>query len=124
MIQSKTPKKDTATKPRHRSARGRSPVESFLALSDAEKEAAYRSVDREFTPDELETLTPAERRWWDRLRRELVRKHRGRPRTGRGAKAISVTVEVGLLERVDAYARRQGLTRAQLIARGLEVVLA
>jgi hypothetical protein len=50
-------------------------------------------------------------------------KRRGRPRVGKGAKAVSVTIEAGLLERADRMAKRLGLTRAQLIARGLEGVL-
>ena len=44
-------------------------------------------------------------------------------RTGLGAKPVSVTIEADLLRRADAYARRHGLTRAALIARGLETVI-
>lgn len=41
-----------------------------------------------------------------------------------GNARIQATMERGLLRRADAYARRHGLTRSQLIARGLEKLLA
>ena len=56
---------------------------------------------------------------WARARRKV-----GRPRLGRGAQVISVSVERALLERSDALAKRMGVTRAGLIARGLKAVLA
>ncbi|MBI3205420.1 MAG: hypothetical protein HYZ29_28025 [Myxococcales bacterium] len=59
-----------------------------------------------------------------RARWENAKRRRGRPRTGRGARVISVSVERSLLERSDAVARRLDLTRAELIARGLRAVLA
>ena len=43
---------------------------------------------------------------------------------GQGAHRVLVTIERGLLLRSDAFARKQGLSRAALIARGLEAVLA
>ena len=104
----------------------RSAVEEFLALSDAQKEAVYQSVNREFSPDELSPLTPAERKIWEKMRRSLKEQHRqrrGRPKRGLGAKVISLSMERGLLERADAYATRIGLSRAQLVAKGLERVL-
>ena len=60
-------------------------------------------------------MNAAERGRWKAARR--------RGRVGRGSKAVSVTIEVGLLERADRTAKRLGLTRAQLIARGLVEVL-
>jgi hypothetical protein len=48
----------------------------------------------------------------------------GRPKVGKGARVISLSVERGLLELADAYARRTGMSRAQLVARGLENILA
>ena len=51
-------------------------------------------------------------------------KHRrGRPRSGRGARVISVSVERSLLERSDNLARRLDVSRAR-VARGLKAVLA
>ncbi len=64
-------------------------------------------------------LTPAERELWKKAKRSL-----GRPKRGRGAKPVNITVERGLLERADAYAERHGLTRSQVVARGLVLAIA
>ena len=48
---------------------------------------------------------------------------KGRPRIGAGAKRINVTVEQKLLEKADAYARRNGLTRAAVVAAGLRKII-
>ena len=47
----------------------------------------------------------------------------GRPRKGLGAQTISLTVEKALLARSDAYARRLGISRAELVQRGLNAIL-
>jgi len=43
---------------------------------------------------------------------------------GAGAKRIQVTVERSLLQRADDLAKRENVTRAQVIARGLRLALA
>jgi hypothetical protein len=48
----------------------------------------------------------------------------GRPRIGAGARRINVTVEQTLLNHADAYARRNGISRAALVAEGLRRILA
>lgn len=95
-----------------------STTEEFLALSDAEKERVYRALDREYTLEETRPLNAAERQLW----RE-VKERTGRPKVGKGAKVVSVSIERGLLDRSDRYARRKGMTRAQLIAEGLRLAL-
>src|SRR5689334_4541632 len=47
----------------------------------------------------------------------------GRPRIGRGARRVLITVERGLLKEADAYAKSNGLSRSELIARALRSVL-
>ena len=47
----------------------------------------------------------------------------GRPKIGRVARRVLITVERGLLKKADAYAKTQGLSRSELIARGLRSVL-
>ena len=47
----------------------------------------------------------------------------GRPRKGLGAQTISLTVEKALLARSDAYAKRLGISRAELVERGLNAIL-
>jgi hypothetical protein len=96
----------------------RSPIDEFIALSDAEKEKIVAEFDKEFIADTFKPLTPAQRKWWNRVRR----KH-GRPRKGLGHKVISVSLEKGLLKRADAFVKKSGTTRAALIARGLESIL-
>ena len=89
--------------------------ERFMALSDAEKEQLWESLNREIPLSETRPLTPAERR--------LHNRKPGRPPTGEGAKPVYVTIERGLLRRADAYAKAQGMTRAQLVAKGLTSIL-
>ena len=53
----------------------------------------------------------------------VVRKPRGRPLIGGGSVRVQATLERRLLARTDEYAGRNGVTRSQLIARGLERLL-
>ena len=97
------------------------PIEAFNALSSEQKEKEYRAVDREFARDETEPLTPAQRKAWRKFRQR--RRHRGRPKVGQGAKIVSLTIERGLLRRTDALAKREGVSRANVVSRGLEMLL-
>jgi hypothetical protein len=98
-------------------------VERFLAMTDAERDADVARYDRPMPigADGLpgEPLTPAMREQWENSK---IRR-RGRQKVGRGAQRILVTVERGLLEEADAYAKANGLKRAELIAEGLRVVM-
>lgn len=87
--------------------------------SQEELARATAEFDREFIADTFQSLSSADRARWARLRRK-----RGRPRIGRGAKVIAVSVESGLLSRCDRLARKKRVSRASLIARGLRAVLA
>lgn len=60
----------------------------------------------------------------DRSRWAPTQRKPGRPRRGKGAKVISVSVEQDLLQQSDRLARELGVSRARLIERGLRVVLA
>jgi hypothetical protein len=94
-------------------------MKSFLALSDAEKEEVWESLNREIPFKETRPLSPEQRRQWARMKRAA----RGN-RSAKAAKVISVSIEGGLLERADAYARKNRLTRSQLVARGLKLAMA
>jgi hypothetical protein len=93
----------------------------FDALPDGEKERIYHEIDR-MTPEEWDAQTrppnAAERAVLKQVQAKL-----GRPRTGQGVQTIALTVEKGLLKRADAYAAALGISRAQLVARGLKSVL-
>jgi hypothetical protein len=91
----------------------------FLKLSDAEKTEAAREFDKEFIADKFRPMTAADRQRWQRIKRKP-----GRPRNGRGVKIISVSVEKDLLKQSDSLAKELGISRAQLISKGLKLQLA
>ena len=88
-------------------------------LSGAELARAVAEFDEEFVLDTFGQLPGHAASRWARARRA-----RGRPKRGRGAKVISLSVERTLLARSDALARRMEVTRAELVARGLKAMLA
>jgi hypothetical protein len=99
----------------------RSSVEEFIALPDSEKERIFQELEAESPEDRLARSRPLnakERRQWRRFKAGL-----GRPKVGKGAKTISLTVEIGLLKQADAYAKRVGISRAALVAQGLRTVI-
>jgi hypothetical protein len=59
----------------------------------------------------------------DLARQRRAKNKGGRPQKGLGAKTISLTVEKGLLARSDSYAKRLGISRAELVQRGLQAIL-
>src|SRR5277367_6449745 len=95
----------------------KTPIEKFLSLSDAQKDAYVARFDREIPLSETRPLNHKERKLW-----RAAKKKMGRPVVGQGAKTIAVTMERGLLRRVDRYARRHDLKRAQIIAQGIEMI--
>ena len=88
----------------------------YWEMTTAELREATKEFDREMIPGR--PLTP---RMKEALRR--ARNKRGRPKVGKGAARVLITVEKGLLGRADSFAKRHHLSRSQLIARGLEAVL-
>jgi hypothetical protein len=104
-------------------AKARSNIEKFLSLPEKKKQAAVRDA----LEAEPKALSVRERAKWEKVRAGLKKSHaakRGRPRTGKGVKVIALSVEKSLLARADARAKAEGVSRAALIARGLEAVLA
>lgn len=104
----------------------RSYIDEFIALPDEEKERIVAEYDKPFAVDRFKPLTPAQRRKWNTLQAAMKAEHRkavGRPKKGAGAKIISLSVEKALLKRADAAAKQNGMTRAQLVAQGLEMAL-
>ena len=88
-------------------------------MNKEELAAATAEFDREFVIDEFKPLTPAQRAKWERLQRKP-----GGPKVSNGVKVISLSVEQGLLARADRLAKKLKISRAQLVRRGLEAVLA
>ena len=98
-----------------------SSTDKFIALPDSEKEKIFKELDVE-TPEERfrrsRPLNARERQQWRRFKAKM-----GRPKVGKGAKTISLTVEKELLKQADAYAKLHGISRAKLVAQGLQALL-
>jgi hypothetical protein len=84
--------------------------EEFDALSDLDKEKVARYFERRI-------LSTSEKAEVEQLKKI------GRPKVGQGVRVISLSVEKSLLNRADAYAKRHGMKRAELFAKGLQKVL-
>ena len=87
-------------------------------MTNEELEKLAAQAEGEFLWERSRPLTKNERARWKELKRK-----RGRPMKGQGAKAISITVERGLLTQVDELAARLSLSRAELVSRGLVLQL-
>jgi hypothetical protein len=59
-----------------------------------------------------------------RARWEKAKRKRGRPVVGKGVQVISVSLEKQLLAKANRLAKKLRVSRARLITRGLETVLA
>ena len=89
----------------------------YSEMTADELARATSEFNREFALNKGRPLTARERRRHARARK------RGRPRVGLGAEKIRVSVERSLLAKSDAFAREHGMTRSEMIARGLQVVM-
>jgi len=87
-------------------------------MTTEELAEATAEFDREFVADTFGPPDPKAR-----ARHRRAERKRGRPLRGRGAKAISVTVEKTVLEETDALAKKLKVSRAALVERGLRAVL-
>jgi hypothetical protein len=72
---------------------------------------ALDKLARGITPEKLKSLTSEQRRRWNEAKR-------GRPKKAPGTKAVPtlITVEPRLLQQVDAYAKKMGVSRSQLFS--------
>jgi hypothetical protein len=106
--------KPTDDVPSHRT------FEEFDALSEADKDKVWKYYDRKIPLSEMPTLTRAERAQFERA---IGRRPRpGRPKIGQSSKVVYMTLQKGFLQRVDAYAAKHKLKRAELIVQGLRKV--
>ena len=97
----------------------RTKAKSYAEMNVQELAEVTAEFDKELVIDSFREPDEQARADWERA----VRKP-GRPRRGKGAKVISVSVEKGLLQRCDVLAKKQGVSRASLVDRGLRAVLA
>jgi hypothetical protein len=87
----------------------------YWEMTTKELAEATKEFDSPFVADKGRPLNPKERQKEDRFRKKL-----SRAMPPKGAKAVNVSMEQGLLSRADAFAKRLGLSRAQFIAQSLE----
>ena len=97
----------------------KTPIEKFLALGDAEKDAEVARFDSGEIPlSQSRSLNASERKLWKRIKRGL-----GRPKIGLGAAVVPVSIERGLLREVDAFVRTHRMKRSQMVVEGLRLVM-
>jgi hypothetical protein len=91
----------------------------YWEMNPTELTEATKPFDEPFVVDQSRTLNPEEREKWKSMTRK-----RGRPKVGEGFKRVSVSLELGLLTRVTALARKNCISRSTLVANALEQALA
>jgi hypothetical protein len=96
------------------------PRKQYWDMTTAELAEATKEFDREDVGEGFGPMTAEAEAAWKVARRK---RPRGRPRIGRGVKVVSVGIESGLLKRADRLAKKRGISRAKLVAEGLETVL-
>ncbi len=90
---------------------------AYWEMTKEELAEATKEFDEDFAFEKAKPLTASDRKLLARARR------RGRPRVGLGAEKIRVTIERGLLKEADAWAKASGISRSELISRGLRAVI-
>jgi hypothetical protein len=87
-------------------------------MNTTELAEATKQYDKPFAAlRESKPLTAAMRQMHRRAAK------RGRPRVGKGAAKLYISMERGLLEQADRFAKSHGMTRSQLIADGIKAVI-
>src|SRR5260370_30568239 len=89
----------------------------YWQMNTEEWAEATAEFDREGIADTFRPMAPAEEVAW---RKATQKRTRGRPRVGNGVKVISLGIEATLLKRADALAKKRRISRAKLVAEGLE----
>lgn len=86
------------------------PQKPYTQMSAAELAEATKQYDA-MVIDKTRPLNRRERKLWEQAKRG-----RGRPRIGKGARKISISLEGDLLHKANALARKKGMNRSELIA--------
>ena len=90
----------------------------YWEMNTQELAAATAELDQEFVIDKCTPLSPEMRARWEKTKRKTTRQ-------GRNAQGLRVVagLEEDLLKRSDKLAKKMGLTRDGLVARGLKAIL-
>jgi hypothetical protein len=93
-------------------------------MNTRELAEATRELDKEFSGEGWKPLTARDKALFKRSAAKAAAKAaRGRPRIGKGAERINISIERQMLKKADALAKREGVKRSELIARGLAMLL-
>jgi hypothetical protein len=95
------------------------PKKPYWEMTTDELVQATREFDREGIGETFRDLTPEEERAW---RAAVTKRRRGRP-NDKGYRTVSLQIEAALLKRLDALAKKRGLSLARLVAESLEAML-
>jgi len=98
--------------------KAQTPIEPFLALSDEQKDAEVAEFEKGVDVSTFRSLAPTERKFWNSVKRKM-----GRPKVGQGSKVVAISMEIGLLKRMDAFAKAHKLKRSQAIGQGLQLLM-
>ena len=93
----------------------------YTKMNQMELARATREFDSEREPKFL-TPPKEEKRQHDALLRKIKRR-RGRPQIGAGARRVQITVEGSLLNAADRFAQSAGISRSELIAQSLRLAM-
>ncbi len=96
------------------------PKKPYWNMTADELAEATREFDREDVGETFRDLTPAEEKAWRGAVHKRVR--RG-PVSDKVVKSVTVEIQATLLKRVDALARKRGISRGRLVAESLETML-
>lgn len=88
-------------------------------MNTQELAEATREFDTEFSGEGWKPLNAKDKALF---KRSAAKASRGRPRVGKGAERINI-LERQMLKKADALAKREGVKRSELIARGLTLLL-
>lgn len=94
---------------------------AYWNMTAAELAKATREFDRKHVAETFRDMTPEEEKAW---RAAVGKRRRSRSAEDERARRISLEIEPGLLKRADALAKKRGVSRARLVAEGLEALLA
>jgi hypothetical protein len=95
----------------------------YWQMTSSELAAATKEFDGEFVPTQplSESDKAAHRR--ARAKAAAAKRNGNIGKSRRPSRRVAVSIESGLLQRADAYARAHGTTRSQLVARGLSAII-
>ena len=96
-----------------------SPTHRPWDMSPEQLEALVEDLDQPgIARRKAKPLTPKMKKTWARTQTRL-----GRPKIGKGATTVALSIEKGLLSKADELAKQLKISRAALVSRGLRQLL-